>query len=362
MNERDHETHDEAGVAREQAGHERRRERGDQHRAGDQYREAAAQHARPAHDGRSADTVHATRRHRPPDLLLEREEDAGGQDEHDDPERVQRAVVELVQPAEREDLEGVRREPGHDQTRSDGKRSRGHRCTRREPPPTLDAGGRGGASLLACRAMVNGIQEDDATRSAPRDTITAPCRHANVTRRACHAHRARAGIVVWTSLRCCSSSIAAFHRWPTRPSTASTSRPSKSPSPGANTIAWLVWHAGRAGPPRRRAQRLRSDLDPRRLAFGFRLDPDPSNTGYGHTASEVAAVRPERVELLIEYLEAVDRRTRLLLENLTPKALDRIVDRRWDPPVTLGVRLVSIADDSLQHLGQAAYLRGLLVN
>jgi hypothetical protein len=49
-----------------------------------------------------------------------------------------------------------------------------------------------------------------------------------------------------------------------------------------------------------------------------------------------------------------------MLEGLTPADLDRIVDRRWDPPVTLGVRLVSIADDSLQHVGQAAYLRGLL--
>jgi hypothetical protein len=28
--------------------------------------------------------------------------------------------------------------------------------------------------------------------------------------------------------------------------------------------------------------------------------------------------------------------------------------------VTLGVRLVSIADDDIQHAGQAAYLRGLL--
>jgi hypothetical protein len=49
-----------------------------------------------------------------------------------------------------------------------------------------------------------------------------------------------------------------------------------------------------------------------------------------------------------------------MLERLTPADLDRIVDRRWDPPVTLGVRLVSIADDGLQHAGQAAYLRGLL--
>ncbi len=49
-----------------------------------------------------------------------------------------------------------------------------------------------------------------------------------------------------------------------------------------------------------------------------------------------------------------------MLRDLTPDDLDRVVDRRWDPPVTLGVRLVSVADDCLQHAGQAAYLRGLL--
>jgi hypothetical protein len=38
-----------------------------------------------------------------------------------------------------------------------------------------------------------------------------------------------------------------------------------------------------------------------------------------------------------------------------------VVDRRWTPPVTLGVRLVSVADDCLQHVGQAAYVRGLLL-
>ncbi len=44
----------------------------------------------------------------------------------------------------------------------------------------------------------------------------------------------------------------------------------------------------------------------------------------------------------------------------TADGLDKVVDRRWDPPVTMGVRLVSIADDCLQHVGQAAYVRGLL--
>lgn len=71
-------------------------------------------------------------------------------------------------------------------------------------------------------------------------------------------------------------------------------------------------------------------------------------------------MRPERPEALLEYLEAVDARTRAMFEGLVAADLDRIVDRRWDPARQPGVRLVSIADDSLQHAGQAAYVRGLL--
>ena len=40
--------------------------------------------------------------------------------------------------------------------------------------------------------------------------------------------------------------------------------------------------------------------------------------------------------------------------------LDRIIDRNWDPPVSAGVRLVSVIDDSMQHAGQALYLRGMI--
>jgi len=92
----------------------------------------------------------------------------------------------------------------------------------------------------------------------------------------------------------------------------------------------------------------------------FGLTADPSNTGYGHSATDVAAVQPQQPAVLLDYLDVVDRRTRTMLQNLTAADLDRVVDERWDPPVTLGVRLISVADDSLQHLGQAAYVRGLL--
>lgn len=133
------------------------------------------------------------------------------------------------------------------------------------------------------------------------------------------------------------------------------------PASGANPIAWLVWHAARV-----QDHHVAELLDADQIWVGsdwarrFGLEPDPSNTGYGHAPQDVAAVRPGRPEVLLEYLDAVGRRTRTMLESLAPTELDRIVDRRWNPPVTLGVRLVSIADDSLQHLGQAAYLRGLL--
>lgn len=135
----------------------------------------------------------------------------------------------------------------------------------------------------------------------------------------------------------------------------------ESPLPGRNSIAWLIWHIARI-----QDHHLSEILGEEQIwivenwAPRFGLAPDPSNTGYGHSAEEVATVRPERPEVLLQYLESVDARTRAKLKELTATDLDRIVDRRWNPPVTMGVRLISVADDSLQHVGQAAYVRGLL--
>ncbi len=71
-------------------------------------------------------------------------------------------------------------------------------------------------------------------------------------------------------------------------------------------------------------------------------------------------MRPESAQALIDYYEAVAARTGSFLAGLAPADLDRVVDEAWDPPVTLGVRLVSVVEDDLQHVGQAAYLRGLI--
>lgn len=133
------------------------------------------------------------------------------------------------------------------------------------------------------------------------------------------------------------------------------------PEPGTNSIGWLVWHLARvedshiAELVEEPQVWVTGDWGPR-----FGIASDPENTGYGHDADEVAAIRPDGAEALTAYHDAVAARTRAYLGDLTAEELDRIVDERWDPPVTLGVRLVSIVDDEIQHAGQAAYARGVL--
>ena len=81
--------------------------------------------------------------------------------------------------------------------------------------------------------------------------------------------------------------------------------------------------------------------------------------GYGHTSADVAAVQVKG-DLLTRYYDAVHERTIRFVRGLTDADLPRIVDDYWDPPVTLGVRLVSIISDDLQHIGQAAFIRGVI--
>lgn len=135
-------------------------------------------------------------------------------------------------------------------------------------------------------------------------------------------------------------------------------------APDTNPIGWLVWHLTRI-----EDAQVADLLDVPQVWIAdetgdwparFGLEPDPANHGYGHSPAEVAEVRPDSVPALRDYYGAVARTTQDALRVIGPTTLDRVVDPHWDPPVTMGVRLVSIADDQLRHCGQAAYLRGLL--
>src|SRR5690606_32896175 len=82
--------------------------------------------------------------------------------------------------------------------------------------------------------------------------------------------------------------------------------------------------------------------------------------GFGHSSEQVDALRIEDVSLLVAYHHEVTLATARYLQTVDERELEREVDQRWDPPVTAGVRLVSIQGDCLQHLGQAAYVKGWL--
>lgn len=90
----------------------------------------------------------------------------------------------------------------------------------------------------------------------------------------------------------------------------------------------------------------------------FGLDLPGHDTGYGHRPEDVAKVRAP-ADLLSGYYHAVHKLTLEYIAGMTADELSRVVDTSWNPPVTVSARLVSIVDDCAQHLGQAAYLRGI---
>jgi uncharacterized damage-inducible protein DinB len=128
----------------------------------------------------------------------------------------------------------------------------------------------------------------------------------------------------------------------------------------ANSIAWLVWHLTRVQDDHV------CDVAGREQVWvtggwaeRFGLDLDARDTGYGHNPDQVAVVKATG-DLLSGYHEAVFESTAAYVGGLSGRELDRVVDEHWDPPVTLGVRLVSVVADDLQHVGQAAFVKGLL--
>lgn len=129
------------------------------------------------------------------------------------------------------------------------------------------------------------------------------------------------------------------------------------PDPGANSIAWLIWHLSRIQDDHvAELAQVEQAWTVWRERFG--LPFSRWATGYGQGPQQVAAVRVGG-DLLAGYHNAVHELTVNYLDDITSEELNRIVDTRWDPPVTAAVRLVSVIGDTMQHLGQAAYVRGM---
>lgn len=131
------------------------------------------------------------------------------------------------------------------------------------------------------------------------------------------------------------------------------------PADHPNSIAWLLWHSGREVDVQLahlsgEAQLWETYRD------RFDLGQLGDSVGYGHSAEQAAQIRVDDQQLLIAYLEATLTALTDYTSGLSDSQFDEVIDQNWDPPVTRGVRLVSIIDDATQHVAQAAYAAGAL--
>jgi uncharacterized damage-inducible protein DinB len=128
----------------------------------------------------------------------------------------------------------------------------------------------------------------------------------------------------------------------------------------SNSIAWLIWHLTRVQDDHvAEVAGLAQVWTAGGWFDRFGLPFEASDHGYGHSSDDVAAVRAP-ADLLLGYHDAVWEQSLDYVRAVSGGDLDRVVDQGWDPPVTLGVRLLSVVNDDLQHAGQAAFVRGLL--
>ena len=132
-------------------------------------------------------------------------------------------------------------------------------------------------------------------------------------------------------------------------------------APRTNSLTWLAWHTAReidlqislmAG------QEFVWFTGGHRERFDLPLPDDTED--WRHVPEQAALVRVNDLALLTDYLDAACALAHEYLDGLEAAALDEVVDRSWDPPVTRAARLVSIIDDAAQHSGQAVYTRRLL--
>lgn len=132
------------------------------------------------------------------------------------------------------------------------------------------------------------------------------------------------------------------------------------PDTAANSIGWLIWHLTRVE-DEQMADLVKEKSVWLSQSFYEKFDlPYPKNTsGFGMNAADVAKFSVDSADLLIEYSAAVSKQSHKIVEELSEKDFTKIIDKSWDPPVTVAARIVSIINDITQHIGQAAYVRGL---
>jgi hypothetical protein len=134
------------------------------------------------------------------------------------------------------------------------------------------------------------------------------------------------------------------------------------PRPDCNSMGWLAWHLTRV-----QDDHVADLMGEKQLWLSegwhakFNRAPSAKDVGFGHSPKDVAAFKSPDVATLLNYHRAVLERTKRYILSLPASDLARELNEPWYQPLpTVGVRLISVMADNLQHVGQIAYVHGLL--
>lgn len=137
----------------------------------------------------------------------------------------------------------------------------------------------------------------------------------------------------------------------------------KKPAPDGNSVGWLAWHLTRSH-DRNTSELLAEEQLWTKDKWHARFDraPDPADTGFGHSSEDIAAFRSPDSKTLLQYHLAV---LELVKGYISGTLSETDLEREVESPTlgniaTVRARLVGIISEGLQHVGQAAYVRGLL--
>jgi hypothetical protein len=128
----------------------------------------------------------------------------------------------------------------------------------------------------------------------------------------------------------------------------------------ANPVGWLVWHLTRVQDDHMATIGGVPQVWEQGWSDRFDLPYERLSIGYGQSSDEVGAFDVGDPALLTGYHQEVHAQSLRVLEGLSDTDLERVLDESWETPVTVAVRLVSVANEIAQHTGQVSYLRGLL--
>lgn len=134
------------------------------------------------------------------------------------------------------------------------------------------------------------------------------------------------------------------------------------PRNDSNSIGWLAWHI-----TRQQDAQISSLIGEDQIwikdrwFMRFNRPDDRNDVGFGHTKKQVQDFRSPDISILLDYQKAVSKRSMDYFMTLSKTDLEKELDEPWfHPTPTIGVRIISILEDSLLHAGQMAYIRGLI--